>query len=100
MAKFDAYIMHDYAIDRDIYAELFKNVDDILWDKGWDFTGDYFKTFRIDDTFYMLNYESGILISHYKHLGRCNNSNFELSIEEYKKFSLDLSLDLEGKEIS
>lgn len=36
---------------------------------------DYFSLFSTDDEFYILHRDTGILVSYYKTLGRCNSCN-------------------------
>lgn len=82
--------MKQYPIDRDIFCDIFGKIDEEFYDDLYDTTTFSFKCWRYDDEFYILHLESGTLINWYKHLGRCNTCNKDLSIEEYKKLANDL----------
>ena len=62
------------------------NLENLIALGGADITTDNFKIFRIDDEFYILHIESGIIVKWYKHLGRTNSFNQEISIECFIEF--------------
>ena len=77
-------IMGQYPIERDKFCEIFSKVYDEFYDEFFDITTESFKCWYYDDEYYILHLPSGTLINWYKHLGRCNTCNKNLSIEEYK----------------
>lgn len=76
--------MKQYPIERDIFCNIFREIDLEFYDELYDVTTESFKCWRYDDEFYILHLNSGTLINWYKHLGRCNTCNKDLSIDEYK----------------
>ncbi len=90
--------MKQYPIERDVFCEIFGKIYSDFYDKFYDTTTSSFKVWRYDDEFYILHFESGTIINWYKHLGRCNTCNKNLSIEEYKKLANDLYNELEETE--
>lgn len=90
--------MKQYPIERDVFCKIFRKIDSDFYDELCDTTTDSFKVWRYDDEFYILHIDSGTLINWYKHLGRCNTCNKNLSIEEYKKLANDLYNELEGSD--
>lgn len=94
--------MKQYFLDRDLFCKAFHrylpNFEDILSDNGYNLTTDNFKMFRVDDEFYVLHLPSGIMINWYKHLGRTNTCNKDLTFNQYAEFLLLLRRELkEGK---
>ena len=90
--------MKQYPIERDVFCEIFGKIYDDFYDAFYNTTTESFKVWRYDDEFYILHLESGTIINWYKHLGRCNTCNKDLSIEEYKKLANDLYNELEGSD--
>ena len=90
--------MKQYPIERDVFCKIFRKIDSDFYDELYDTTTDSFKVWRYDDEFYILHIGSGTLINWYKHLGRCNTCNKNLSIEEYKKLADDLYNELKGSD--
>lgn len=88
--------MKQYPIERDVFCEIFRKIDSDFYDELYDTTTESFKLWWYDDEFYILHFESGTIINWYKHLGRCNTCNKDLSIEEYKKLANDLYNELKG----
>lgn len=88
--------MKQYPIERDVFCKIFRKIDSDFYDELYDTTTESFKVWRYDDEFYILHLESGTIINWYKHLGRCNTCNKNLSIEEYKKLANDLYNELKG----
>lgn len=84
----------DYFIERDLFRSIFKKVDDMLWDKSWEFSNSEFKCFKESDTMYILHLDSGVIISYYKHLGRCNTCNINISINQIKWLASELENNL------
>ena len=87
--------LKQYAIDRDLFIEIFSPVYEMLWDV-YPYEGADFKFWMCDDEIYLLHKDSGTLINWYKHLGRTNTCNKDLSIEEYKEFVRMLYEELTG----
>lgn len=82
-----------YHFDRDEMCEVFdKEFVEWLWD-NMDTSSDCFDIFRRDDEFYILHRNSGTLINWYKHMGRTNTCNKDLSIEDLREFKNLLLLD-------
>lgn len=82
-----------YHFDRDEMCEVFdKEFVEWLWD-NMDTSSDCFDIFRRDDEFYILHRNSGTLINWYKHMGRTNTCNKDLSIEDLREFKKLLLLD-------
>lgn len=77
--------LNQYAIDRDLFIEIFREIEDYIWDDP-DYEGDDFKFWGYDDEWYLLHKDSGTLVNWYKNLGRTNTCNKKLTIEEYKMF--------------
>lgn len=77
--------LKQYAIDRDLFIEIFREIEDYIWDV-YPYEGDDFKFWGYDDEWYLLHKDSGTLVNWYKHLGRTNTCNKNLSVEEYKTF--------------
>lgn len=71
------------------------------WDKVWycDLDTNSFHAFRDYDEFYILHKPSGTMINWYKHVGRCNTCNKDLSLEELKLFLLLLRKELVEEKI-
>ena len=77
------YERHDFVGMFSMYAPSFT---DYMWDHGCSFETDYFKMFKIDDEFYLLHLDSGIMINWYKHLGRTNTCNRPISKSVFIEF--------------
>lgn len=92
---------HQYHFTRDEMTNIFKEVfplDSRVWDRVWycDF-GDTnsFHAFRDDkNEFYILHKPSGTMINWYKHMGRTNTCNKDLSLDELRLFLLLLRKEL------
>lgn len=88
--KSDAFNnLPQYAIERDVFAGIFRKLDDFACDGRLPFEGPDFRFWNYDDEVYMLHKPSGTLINWYKigHTGRTNTCNKTLSIEEYEEFA-------------
>lgn len=90
--------MKQYPIKRELFCEIFGKIELEFYDELYDITTTSFKCWRYDDEFYILHLDSGTLINWYKHLGRCNTCNKELSVEDYKKLADDLYNELKGSD--
>lgn len=76
-----------YAIDRELFTSIFSSIIPIMYDIFPDYEGHDFKAWRsYDDECYILHKPSGTLVNWYKHLGRTNTCNKNLSIDEYTQF--------------
>lgn len=88
-------INRQYQLDRNKFCEIFNKIGEYFEENGYDdFDDGEFKFWYSNDTLYVLDYDYGILISWYKHLGRCNDSNMDLSEEQYRKFAKKLEYSL------
>lgn len=84
-----------YALDRDVFCEIFGPIYEILIDV-YPYEGYAFKFWYNNDEWYILHKQSGTLINWYKHLGRTNTCNKDLSLDEYKEFVRMLYEELTG----
>lgn len=96
--------MKQYPIERDIFTHLFYDkykVYSLLENKGLVHNGDYFKVWYDydEETIYLLEKESGILITWYKftHVGRCLECNKDLNVEDFELFAFLLELELKDE---
>lgn len=87
--------MKMYPIPREDFVKLFSKVFDKYYVYFYDSTLEFFKVWRYDDSYYILHLDSGILITWYKHLGRCLQCNSKLTIKDYKYLSEILYEDME-----
>lgn len=51
--------------------------------------GDFYLYYD-EDEFYFINLDTGMIVQYYKHLGRCNAVNDDISIDELVDFLTDL----------
>lgn len=81
-----------YHFERDDFCKMFKEVftiEQIYYIEEECVSGKHtenFSLFRVDDDFYILHRDSGVLINYYKHLGRintCSVSDFTLDDLRY-----------------
>lgn len=96
-----------YHFIRDEMEKIFEKVfplDSQVWD--WDevWNCDFrdtnsFHAFKDYDKYYILHKPSGTIINWYKHLGRCNTCNKDLSSDELKLFLLLLRKELVEEKI-
>ena len=99
--------LHQYHFERCEISKIFKELfpcDSEVWDWDCVYMCDFrdtssFHAFRDFDEFYILHKPSGTMINWYKHIGRCNTCNKDLSLEELKLFLLLLKKDLIEEEI-
>lgn len=98
---------HSYHFTRDEMTKVFEEVFP-LNSKEWDWytvwTCDFgdtnsFHAFKDGDEFYILHKPSGTMINWYKHMGRTNTCNKDLSLDELKLFLLLLRNELVEEEI-
>lgn len=81
--------LEQYKIERDVFCQLFNkhgNLSSLMWDFLPDYTTYNFKIFQIHDEFYFLHLPSGTVINWYKHEGRTNTCNKDLTLDEYERF--------------
>ena len=90
--------LNQYYFDRadmceyfEIYAPLFL---DYSWDQGSQFSSDNFYYFRDEDEFYWVHKSSGLIINWYKHIGRTNTCNLDISLNDLKEVLLLLNDDI------
>ena len=98
---------HPYHFERDQMTRIFEEVFPLNsmawdWDCVWycDFKDtNSFHAFRDEDEYYILHKPSGTMINWYKHMGRTNTCNKDLSLDELKLFLLLLRKELVEEEI-
>lgn len=78
--------MNGYQIERDEFVRIFSEIDEILIDI-YEFENEKIKIWCWEDEYFILEKDSGIIVSWYKHLGRCNTCNKKLTIENYEEYS-------------
>lgn len=81
--------LEQYKIDRDIFCALFNkhgNLSELMWDFLPDYTTDNYKIFQNHDEFYIIHLPSGTMVNWYKHEGRTNTCNKDLTMDEYEQF--------------
>jgi hypothetical protein len=90
-----------YHFDRDDFCNVIREV--FTWDEFEDIDVecscnkhyDEFSLFRVDDEFYILHRNSGILINWYKHAGRTNTCNKpDFTLEDFEEFLMKLREEL------
>lgn len=99
--------LHQYHFERCEISKIFEELfpcDSEVWD--WDCVymcnfkdTSSFHAFRDDGEFYILHKPSGTMINWYKHIGRTNTCNKDLSLDELKLFLLLLRKELVEEEI-
>src|SRR6056297_1014571 len=68
---------------------------EILWEYGSiPFRTNNFYIFRLEDEFYILHLNSGTLVNWYKHFGRTNTCNKELTLKDLKEFFVKLEIEI------
>lgn len=75
-----------YHFDRDDMCKVF-NTDFMDW--FWDHlesSNDEFLITRSGDEFYVIHFSSGTIVSWYKHMGRCNTCNKNLTLDDLREF--------------
>ena len=94
--------LHQYHFDRGEMTRIFEEVfplksEEWDWDDVWwcDFRDtSSFHAFKDEDEYYILHKPSGTMINWYKHMGRTNTCNKDLSPTELKLFLLLLRKEL------
>lgn len=78
-----------YPIERSIFAEIFRELDEFACEGELPYEGPDFRFWDYDMEVYILHKPSGTLVNWYKlgHTGRCNTCNKKLTIDEYRKFA-------------
>jgi len=69
----------------DIINEIYPNMCDDIYTHV-SMNTDSFSFFRYEDEFYIIHRDSGTIINWYKHLGRTNTCNKNLSYDDLKEF--------------
>ena len=83
---FDVFTMEEY-IDIDVECGCNTHLDN-------------FTLMRVDDEFYILHRDSGILINWYKHAGRTNTCNKpDFTLDDFREFLVELRKDLVWNDI-
>ena len=98
---------HGYHFTRDEMTKVFKEVFPLNsqvwdWDCVWccDFRDtNSFHAFKDEDEYYILHKPSGTMINWYKHMGRTNTCNKDLSLDELRLFLLLLRKELVEEKI-
>ena len=75
-----------YHFDREDMCKIF-DVDFIMW--FWEHIGDKNDEFlltRSGDEFYIIHFQSGTIINWYKHMGRTNTCNKDLTLDDLREF--------------
>ena len=75
-----------YHFDRGDMCDVF-DVDFMRW--FWDHLGDSNDEFlltRNDDEFYIIHFPSGTIVNWYKHMGRTNTCNKNLTLDDLREF--------------
>lgn len=85
-----------YPITRDEFIRIFSKIDEIIYEI-YDYEDFDIKIWHYEDDIYILEKDTGILVNWYKHLGRCNTCNKELSIREYEQFAERVLYCLKGE---
>ena len=102
--RFPMGSMKQYPIEREKFTQLFYEkykVYELLEDKDLQHDGEFFKVWYDydEETIYLLEKESGILITWYKfnHIGRCLECNKDLTEDDFELFAFLLELELKDK---
>lgn len=76
-----------YHFDRDDMCDVF-DVDFMkwFWDHGLENRNDEFLITSEDDEFYIIHFPSGTIINWYKHMGRTNTCNKNLTLDDLREF--------------
>ena len=89
LIDFDLDRTRQYYFKRDLFCEYFNKYApsfyDYMWEMGSQFITDNFLMFRIDDEFYLLHIDTGIILNWYKHLGRTNTCNRDIDTNVFKE---------------
>lgn len=95
-----------YHFERDDFCKVFAEVFaydeyvDIGVECGTNRHLEEFSLFRVEDEFYILHRNSGILINWYKHMGRTNTCNKpDFTLDDFREFLTKLREDLVWNEV-
>lgn len=79
----------DNVLDRGIFSSIFENIDIFLGDHLPEYENDEIRIWLNNETVYMMHKPSLTVVTYYKlgHVGRANECNKELSVDEYKLFA-------------
>lgn len=75
-----------YHFDRSDMCDIF-DADFMMW--FWEHieeSNDEFLLTRYDDEFYIIHFKSGTIINWYKHMGRTNTCNKDLTLDDLREF--------------
>mgnify|MGYP003292536066 CR=1 FL=1 len=87
--------MKEYQISRDDFYKLFSFVEKRLFDQGYyDVTTSSFKYWYDEESIYICHMISGTIVSWYKHCGRCNAANKDLTYDEFEVFANEFKEEL------
>lgn len=75
-----------YFMERDEFVKIFKPIDDCFYEHGEYIDCGDFKTWKSEDELYILHLPSGTIVNWYKHCGRTNTCNKDLTKEECERF--------------
>lgn len=84
-------------IEREIFCKIFKDIDELIYegfDDAYNIENDKIKIWIYEDERYILDKETGIIVSWYKHLGRANNCNKNLNLEALDKWAIKIYFNL------
>lgn len=87
-------------ISRDTFMEIFQKIDTFIYnyfDDCYNIENENIKIWKYEETSYILEKDSGILITWYKHLGRSHNCNKKLTKRDYIEFSDRIIAELKGE---
>ena len=87
-----------YPIERIIFANMFNDIAEILYDI-YPYESSDFKAWYHEDEWYILHKPSGTLINWYKHCGRINTCNKTLSVAQYQEFANKFLDDIKANNI-
>ena len=81
------------SLDRDKFIEIFGKINEFIEDE-YEIETDSIKIWHWEDETFILNKETGFIVSWYKHLGRANWCNHEMSLYEYRQFATDIMVEI------
>lgn len=88
--------MNGKQIEREEFIRIFYEIDKILIEI-YDFENEKIKIWQWEEEYFILEKDTGIIVSWYKHLGRCNVCNKDLTIENYEEFAKRILEELKEK---
>ena len=88
--------MNGKQIEREEFIRIFYEIDKILIEI-YDFENEKIKIWQWEEEYFILEKDTGIIVSWYKHLGRCNVCNKDLTIGNYEEFAKRILEELKEK---